>query len=36
VPLDRADVVITDDSLDETARALLAEQVDELMVVSAQ
>ncbi|MDT5032097.1 MAG: hypothetical protein QOC94_2268 [Actinoplanes sp.] len=36
VPLDRADVVITDDFLDETARALLAEQVDELMVVSAQ
>ena len=28
-------IVITDDGLDDTARALLAEQVDELMVVSA-
>jgi DeoR/GlpR family transcriptional regulator of sugar metabolism len=36
VPLDRADVVITDDQLDEAARAVLVEQVDELMVVSAQ
>jgi len=36
VPLDRADVVITDDQLDETARAVLAEQVNELMVVTAQ
>jgi DeoR/GlpR family transcriptional regulator of sugar metabolism len=36
VPLDRADVVITDDQLDETARAVLVEQVNELMVVSAQ
>jgi DeoR/GlpR family transcriptional regulator of sugar metabolism len=36
VPLDRADVVITDDQLDETARALLGEQVADLMVVSAQ
>jgi DeoR/GlpR family transcriptional regulator of sugar metabolism len=36
VPLDRADVLITDDGLDETARALLAEQVNELVVVSAQ
>jgi DeoR/GlpR family transcriptional regulator of sugar metabolism len=36
VPLDRADVVITDDGLDEIARALLIEQVSELMVVTAQ
>jgi DeoR/GlpR family transcriptional regulator of sugar metabolism len=36
VPLDRADVLITDDQIDETARALLAEQVNELMVVTAQ
>jgi DeoR/GlpR family transcriptional regulator of sugar metabolism len=36
VPLSRADVVITDDGLDESARALLIEQVPELMVVSAQ
>src|SRR5690349_14880529 len=36
VPLERADVVITDDQLDETARAVLVEQVNELMVVSAQ
>src|SRR5918997_3057145 len=33
--LDRADVLITDDGLDETARALLAEQVVDLMVVTA-
>ncbi|HET6529741.1 MAG TPA: DeoR family transcriptional regulator [Actinoplanes sp.] len=31
-----ADVLITDDGLDEGARALLVEQVPELMVVSAQ
>jgi DeoR/GlpR family transcriptional regulator of sugar metabolism len=36
VPLDRADVVVTDDGLDPAARALLIEQVPELMVVSAQ
>ncbi len=34
VALERADVVITDDGLDDTARALLAEGVAELMVVS--
>jgi DeoR/GlpR family transcriptional regulator of sugar metabolism len=36
VPLDRADVVVTDDGLDDAARAILLEQVPELMVVSAQ
>jgi DeoR/GlpR family transcriptional regulator of sugar metabolism len=36
VPLNRADVVITDDQLDESAHTILAEQVNELMVVSAQ
>jgi DeoR/GlpR family transcriptional regulator of sugar metabolism len=36
VPLSRADVLITDDALDESARALLTEQVDEVMVVTAQ
>jgi DeoR/GlpR family transcriptional regulator of sugar metabolism len=36
VPLDRADIVITDDGLDDSARAILIEQVDELVVVSAQ
>lgn len=36
VGLDRADVVITDDGLDEGARAVLVEQVSELMVVTAQ
>jgi len=35
VPLDRADVLVTDDGLDASARALLIEQVSELMVVSA-
>jgi DeoR/GlpR family transcriptional regulator of sugar metabolism len=35
VPLSRADILITDDGLDETARAVLAEQVKELIVVSA-
>src|SRR5918997_1532302 len=35
VPLNRADVLITDDGLDEAARAILIEQVPELMVVSA-
>src|SRR5689334_4692668 len=35
VPLSRADVLITDDALDETARAVLAEQVKELIVVGA-
>lgn len=35
VPLDRADVVITDDGLDERARAILTEHVADLMVVSA-
>ena len=34
VPLDRADIVITDDGLEEQARSVLAEQVDELIVVS--
>jgi DeoR/GlpR family transcriptional regulator of sugar metabolism len=36
VPLDRADVLITDDRLDESARAVLTEQVADLMVVSVQ
>ncbi len=36
VALHRADVVITDDQIDDTARAVLAEQVNELMVVSPQ
>jgi DeoR/GlpR family transcriptional regulator of sugar metabolism len=36
VPLHRADVVITDDGIDDTARAVLAEQVNDLMVVSPQ
>ena len=35
VPLDRADVLITDDGLDEAARLVLIEQVADLMVVSA-
>jgi DeoR/GlpR family transcriptional regulator of sugar metabolism len=35
VPLSRADALITDDGLDETAQAVLAEQVKELIVVSA-
>jgi DeoR/GlpR family transcriptional regulator of sugar metabolism len=36
VPLNRADVLVTDDGLDEAARAILVEQVPEVMVVSAQ
>jgi DeoR/GlpR family transcriptional regulator of sugar metabolism len=36
VPLAAADVLITDTGLDEAARAILAEQVDELLVVSAE
>ena len=36
VPLERADVLITDDGLDEQARALLEETVPELVMVSAQ
>ena len=36
VALDRADVLITDDGLDEQARALLQETVPELVVVSGQ
>jgi DeoR/GlpR family transcriptional regulator of sugar metabolism len=36
VPLDRADVLITDEGLDEAARAILTEQVADVMVVSAE
>jgi DeoR/GlpR family transcriptional regulator of sugar metabolism len=36
VPLDRADIVITDDVLDEAAMAVLAEHVKELIVVHTQ
>ena len=36
VPLERADVLITDDGLDEQARTLLEETVPELVVVSGQ
>jgi DeoR/GlpR family transcriptional regulator of sugar metabolism len=36
VALERADVLITDDGLDEQARALLDEIVPELVVVSGQ
>ena len=36
VPLNRADIVITDDGLDPVARAVLEEHVPDLMVVSAQ
>src|SRR3712207_4758607 len=36
VPLDRADVLITDDGLDEPARSLLSETVRDLVVVTAQ
>ena len=32
VPLDRADVVITDEGIDRNARAVLAEQVAEVIV----
>ena len=35
VPLRRADVLITDDAPDGTGRAVLAEQVKELIVVGA-
>ena len=35
VPLERADVLITDDGLDPTARALLEETVPDLVVVTA-
>jgi DeoR/GlpR family transcriptional regulator of sugar metabolism len=36
VALERADVLITDDGLDEASRALLEETVPELVVVTAQ
>jgi DeoR/GlpR family transcriptional regulator of sugar metabolism len=36
VPLDRADVLITDDGLDDSARTLLSETVRDLVVVTAQ
>jgi DeoR/GlpR family transcriptional regulator of sugar metabolism len=36
VALERADVLITDDGLDEQARALLEETVPELVVVTGQ
>lgn len=36
VPLDRADILITDDGLDDAARLVLVEQVADLMVVSAK
>jgi DeoR/GlpR family transcriptional regulator of sugar metabolism len=36
VPLERADVLITDDGLDDQARSLLEETVPELVVVSGQ